>query len=524
MNRRAVRIAVIGAGWAGLSCARLLQDAGLSPKVYEATKYVGGRARGMQISLGGKVHSLDNGQHLIVGAYACFRELFARYGDPQHAVFRSPDFDIRQSLGEGPAQVGGQATKTAQNEGPYKRMRLAQAKALQQWQAVALGGHSQPGRLRKALALSLAQLAWLQGAKRIPLKSLYELAALMRFAKSDPPRASCAVNDWLDPLQLKQSLVQRWIAALCESALNCPREQACALRLSTVLNEAMASAELDASHWLQQRCDLGELLAKPLLEGKTDSGERDRSGPLELHGSSRVLKLISSNVRPDDRGGDHSDPSSGWWLQIAGSEQLEGPFDHIVLALSPEQALALVQASLSCDNMPSLASLAKRLSELPKPLGILTRWILLPRKTMSDKQRRPELLLREQGAAAWLFPRSGSDCAGLVLSAQRDASEARRQADEIQGRFGIQAADFKDIYERQAATPSTHGMHWPAFDRFKAASLWLAGDWVGDGSGQSLPASLESSLRSARACAHAITHAMTECPSLRARFDRALAP
>ena len=70
MNSQAVRIAVIGAGWAGLSCARLLQDAGLSPKVYEATKQVGGRARGLQISLGGKVHSLDNGQHLIVGAYA----------------------------------------------------------------------------------------------------------------------------------------------------------------------------------------------------------------------------------------------------------------------------------------------------------------------------------------------------------------------------------------------------------------------------------------------------------------------
>ena len=114
-----------------------------------------------------------------------------------------------------------------------------------------------------------------------------------------------------------------------------------------------------------------------------------------------------------------------------------------------------------------------------------------------------------RSAAAWLFPRSGSDCAGLVLSAQRDASEARREADEIQARFGIQDIDFKDIYERQAATPSTYGTDWPAFDRFKAASLWLAGDWVGDGSGQSLPASLESSLRSARACAHAITDAMT---------------
>lgn len=509
MNSQAVRIAVIGAGWAGLSCARLLQDAGLSPKVYEATKQVGGRARGLQISLGGKVHSLDNGQHLIVGAYACFRELFARYGDPKRAVFRSPDFNIRHSLGDGPAQVAGQATKTEQNDSTCKSMRLTQAKTLQHCQAIALGRHSQPGRLRKALALSLAQLAWLQGAKHIPFGSLYELAALMRFAKSNPPRASCAVNDWLDPLRLKHGLVQRWIAALCESALNCPREQACALRLSTVLNEAMASAELDASHWLQQNCDLGELLAKPLLEGRTDSDERRRSGPLELHGSSRVLKLISANVRPEHRGGVNHEPRPAWWLRIAGSDQLEGPFDHIVLALSPEQALALVQASLSCDNMTWLASLAKRLSELPKPLGILTRWMLLQRKPLSDKERRPELLLRERGAAAWLFPRSGSDCAGLVLSAQRDASEARREADEIQARFGIQDIDFKDIYERQAATPSTYGTDWPAFDRFKAASLWLAGDWVGDGSGQSLPASLESSLRSARACAHAITDAMT---------------
>lgn len=60
------RVAVIGAGWAGASAALTLARAGVHVSVFEATKLVGGRAR--KVEKDGRV--FDNGQHLLLGAYA----------------------------------------------------------------------------------------------------------------------------------------------------------------------------------------------------------------------------------------------------------------------------------------------------------------------------------------------------------------------------------------------------------------------------------------------------------------------
>lgn len=62
-----MKIAVIGAGWAGLAAATSLKKAGLLPIVFEAAPVVGGRARGVEdLQLG----VIDNGQHLMIGAYS----------------------------------------------------------------------------------------------------------------------------------------------------------------------------------------------------------------------------------------------------------------------------------------------------------------------------------------------------------------------------------------------------------------------------------------------------------------------
>lgn len=62
-----VRIAVVGAGWAGLSAALALRRAGRDVVVFEAARTVGGRARRVNdVVLG----AIDNGQHLMLGAYS----------------------------------------------------------------------------------------------------------------------------------------------------------------------------------------------------------------------------------------------------------------------------------------------------------------------------------------------------------------------------------------------------------------------------------------------------------------------
>jgi hydroxysqualene dehydroxylase len=62
-------VAVIGAGWAGLAAALYLAERGTRVALFEAAPQAGGRARRLDLSLDQQDFVLDNGQHLLVGAY-----------------------------------------------------------------------------------------------------------------------------------------------------------------------------------------------------------------------------------------------------------------------------------------------------------------------------------------------------------------------------------------------------------------------------------------------------------------------
>lgn len=66
-------VIVVGAGWAGLSCAYELTKAGAKVYVLEATPQAGGRARAIKFS--GKI--VDNGQHLFAGAYHSIQNILS---------------------------------------------------------------------------------------------------------------------------------------------------------------------------------------------------------------------------------------------------------------------------------------------------------------------------------------------------------------------------------------------------------------------------------------------------------------
>jgi len=62
-----MKLAVVGAGWAGLAAAVALKSHGATVTVFEAAPLAGGRARRVDdLSMG----AIDNGQHLLLGAYA----------------------------------------------------------------------------------------------------------------------------------------------------------------------------------------------------------------------------------------------------------------------------------------------------------------------------------------------------------------------------------------------------------------------------------------------------------------------
>jgi len=72
--RVAMRVAIAGAGLAGLSCAKYLCDAGHTPIVFEARDVLGGKVAAWQDADGDWV---ETGLHIFFGAYRNMRQLFA---------------------------------------------------------------------------------------------------------------------------------------------------------------------------------------------------------------------------------------------------------------------------------------------------------------------------------------------------------------------------------------------------------------------------------------------------------------
>ncbi len=82
-----MRVAVVGAGYAGLAAAVELASAGHAVEVFEASRTLGGRARGIDVD----GIRLDNGAHILVGAYRETLRLMRLVGaEPESLLRRTP--------------------------------------------------------------------------------------------------------------------------------------------------------------------------------------------------------------------------------------------------------------------------------------------------------------------------------------------------------------------------------------------------------------------------------------------------
>ena len=87
-----MKIAIVGAGWAGMAAAVAAADAGADVTVFEATRALGGRARALPaLRPDGLPLTLDNGQHILIGAYSQSLALMQRVGlDLDQALLSLP--------------------------------------------------------------------------------------------------------------------------------------------------------------------------------------------------------------------------------------------------------------------------------------------------------------------------------------------------------------------------------------------------------------------------------------------------
>ena len=98
----APRVAIVGAGWAGLAAAVRCVQRGRHVTVFEAARTLGGRARTLRVELpDGGTALVDNGQHILIGAYVETLQLMETVGvQLDDALLRLP-LVLRDPAGNG---------------------------------------------------------------------------------------------------------------------------------------------------------------------------------------------------------------------------------------------------------------------------------------------------------------------------------------------------------------------------------------------------------------------------------------
>jgi 15-cis-phytoene desaturase len=88
-----MRVAIAGAGLAGLACAKYLSDAGHTPVVYEARDVLGGKVAAWQDADG---DWYETGLHIFFGAYPNMLQLFAELGIEERLQWKSHSMIFNQ--------------------------------------------------------------------------------------------------------------------------------------------------------------------------------------------------------------------------------------------------------------------------------------------------------------------------------------------------------------------------------------------------------------------------------------------
>lgn len=286
------RVAVIGAGYAGLAAAIGLTRAGRAVTLFEANRVAGGRAR--RVEYRGTL--LDNGQHLLLGAYRHTLELMRLVGAPANALRRFP--------------------LTLQFPG-HLSMR---APAL-------------PAPLNLLAALATARgLSW---ADRLAA-ARFALAIRKIGVRHQFPGAGKMVSDTnftVEQLLAKHRQTPRvngllW-GPLCVAALNTPVAQADAQVFANVLHDALFQGRED-SDLLVPAVDLSALFPDAALAWLAERG-------CEIALGARVTSVVPEG--------------SGWTVSSAGGKGRA--FDAVICATAPFQVASLVEG---CHALAPLAA------------------------------------------------------------------------------------------------------------------------------------------------------------------------
>ncbi len=239
-----IPVAIIGGGWAGLAAAVELSSAGIPVTLFESAKQLGGRAR----SVNWNGLAIDNGQHLMVGAYSETLRLLSRLGTLNSLDRRALDLRV-----------------------PGFRLTLP--------------------RLPAPLHLAAGLLA----ARGLSAKEKKSAVDFMQALKRCDYRLErdIAVSVLLDQQRQPANLVVRLWEPLCVAALNTPLDAASAQVFCNVLRDSLAGSRAD-SDLVFNRSELGALFPDSAETFITRHG-----GSVHLGVKVDVLRHTASGYRLD---------------------------------------------------------------------------------------------------------------------------------------------------------------------------------------------------------------------------------
>jgi hypothetical protein len=311
------RVAIIGGGVAGLSCAINLAIGGMQVTVFEAAPHLGGRARIVPQSRFDDGHCLDNGPHMMLGAYQAFYRFLVtvhRLADP--LMFKAnEDLILSRILYRAPFSWQSESLKITMGEG---NLMVAWWQTLRQTKGI-----------RREDILPLLRLAW------------------------DVVRnhsAEITVAQWLEELKMSPRLIRELWQPLTLSVMNTSMDTA----HSRLMIEVLRRVFLRDSHAWQMawaKVDFATLYIKPATSALHALGAK-------LYNSQRIAGLIKTE--------------SGWTLIPHHAPKVNGAylqgFDSVVIATPLWETPALIEQIAGIKDSP-LSTGEKNLSLLHRLLA-----------------------------------------------------------------------------------------------------------------------------------------------------------
>ncbi|MSP86698.1 MAG: FAD-binding protein [Methylotenera sp.] len=283
-------IAVIGGGCAGLSAAATLVDRGYQVTLFESSAQLGGRARTVPLANNSLMHLLDNGQHILLGAYRETLALLDKIGVDEKQVFLRHPLQIKLQSTSGKTVFSLKSIPCL--PAPFD------------------------------VLMGLLSCKGLSFSERI---SAIKLMARIRRGKISQDKS---LEGFL--LEHKQSakLNQMLWEPLCLAALNTPIAIASTVTFFNVLNDSFSSTRFSqqnkTSDFLLPKLDLSQIIAQPLARYIQSKG-----GVIKRNRRIRSLVMDGNGFNLETRDG-------------------QSFFSHIIIAVAPTNLGQLI------DKIPKL--------------------------------------------------------------------------------------------------------------------------------------------------------------------------